>query len=96
MGLGGVSTLHNTWIEALVGTGVVGLTFVAFAFLVTLKRATVEALRGGGTIIPLLLLLVLFVRSATGSTFEVFQLEALLFLWVALSLRGTPEPQLSG
>jgi O-antigen ligase len=96
LGLDRVSTIHGTWIEALVGTGVVGITLLALAYLITFKRAVVAAIRDKTTIIPLLLLLVLAVRSITGSSFESFQEELLIFLWVALSLRGAePRPSQS-
>jgi O-antigen ligase len=92
LGLGNISTIHSTWVEALVGTGLVGISFLVLSLLVTLKRATVEAFRKTGTVIPLLLLLVLMVRSVTGATFEVFQFESVLFLWMAFRLRLDTGP----
>jgi O-antigen ligase len=96
LGLGNVSTIHSTWVEALVGTGLVGITVLGLSVLVTLKRATVDALRRDRSIIPLVLLLVLLVRGLTGATFEVFQLEAVLYLWVAFRLRSdTASPSIA-
>jgi O-Antigen ligase len=78
--------LHSTWVEALVGTGVLGLALLACSYLVSLARSLVEALRPHGWIVPLVLLTALGVRSLTGNTFESFQYEALIFLWLASSL----------
>jgi O-antigen ligase len=91
LGLSTTAGLHSTWIEALVGTGLLGLALLALSFLVSVWRALVEALRPNGWIAPAVLLAVISVRSLTGNTFESFQYEALIFLWLALSLRdGAP------
>jgi O-antigen ligase len=79
------STIHSTWVEALVGTGLIGLALLALSFLVTYRRALFKALRAGD-LVPVLLLTVLAVRSITGSTFEVFSYQAMIFLWLALAL----------
>jgi hypothetical protein len=55
--------------------------------VICLRRALRLALDRGGSILPLLLLVVLSVRSITGNSFESFQgLETVVFLWLALSL----------
>jgi O-antigen ligase len=83
------STIHGTWVEALLGTGVIGVAFLGASFLVLLARAAREALADQGRIVPILLLVVLSVRSLTGSTFEQMG-GALLFLVLALSFRDPP------
>ena len=91
LGLDVTSTIHSTWVEALVGTGVLGITLLAAAFFVTFLRATKLAFRDRGQLVPFLLLLVLLVRSFTGSTFESFQEEALVLFWLMLTLRSRAE-----
>jgi hypothetical protein len=55
--------------------------------LVTFWRALWVALDPDGWIVPVLLLGILGIRSATGNTFESFQYEALVFLWLAWAMR---------
>jgi O-antigen ligase len=87
LGLRDTGGIHNTWVEVLVGTGLVGLALLAAAAAVSLRRALALALDPRGSILPLLLLVVMLVRSATGNTFESFQgLETVTFMWLALSL----------
>jgi O-antigen ligase len=85
LGLQYTSGIHGTWPEALVGTGILGTTLLALAFLITVGRAIREA-RGAERVAPLLLLTVLAVRSVTGPTFESFLYTALLFLWLTISM----------
>jgi O-Antigen ligase len=85
LGLEFTSTIHGTWIEALVGTGLIGVSVLAASFLTTVRRALIAARRGAWTV-PLLLLTVLGVRSITGQSIESFNWPLLLFLWIALSL----------
>jgi len=80
------STIHSTWVEALVGTGVVGVTFLAASFLVLLRRAIRCALAPTGRIVPLVVLTVLAIRSVTGTTFEASGRSLLIFLAFALIL----------
>lgn len=82
-GLGTTSTIHGTWIEALVGTGVIGVALLGTALLVGWRRALVLA-RSRGDAVPLVLLTFLLVRSLTGPTIEVFGHAALLFLVLSL------------
>ena len=77
--------IHSTWVEALVGTGLIGLALLALSVLVTCKRAFVAA-RRSGDLVPVLLLAVLAVRTITGNTFEAFSDQAIIYLWLALSL----------
>jgi hypothetical protein len=87
MGADELAGLHSTWIEALLGTGLVGLALLALSFFVTFWRALREALAPDGWVVPVLLLGILGVRSVTGNTFESFQYEALVFLWLAWAMR---------
>jgi O-antigen ligase len=80
------STIHSTWIEALVGTGVVGIAFLAASFLVLLGRAIRNAMAAAGRVVPLVVLTVLAIRSATGTTFEASGRSVLIFLAFALIL----------
>lgn len=87
LGLRDTGGIHSTWVEALVGTGLVGLGLLLATLVICLRRALRLALDRGGSILPLLLLVVLSVRSITGNSFESFQgLETVVFLWLALSL----------
>jgi O-antigen ligase len=86
IGYSETATIHGTWVEALVGTGVVGTCLLALALLALWRDAVPEAVRQGGRIVPLALVSVLTVRSLTGSSFESLGLGALLILTLALSL----------
>jgi len=82
--------IHSTWVEALVGTGVIGLALLFGSFLVAYRRAILTALRGVG-LVPVLLLTVLAVRSVTGNTFETFSHQAIIFLWLAIAMSDERE-----
>lgn len=84
--------LHSTWMEALVGTGAIGVALLALSFVIALGRAFAEAFRPDGWVAPAALLLILGVRTLTGNTFESFQYEALVFLWLASSLPDVGRP----
>ncbi len=81
------SSIHGTWVEALVGTGLVGLALLVSAVLITAARAFREAMRPDGRIVPLVLVVSLLVRSLTGPTFEVAGSSSLLLLTIALMFR---------
>jgi O-antigen ligase len=81
------SSIHGTWVEALVGTGIIGVSLLAASFLICLGRALIESRRPGGRIVPIVLLSILLVRSITGPTFEVAGGASLLLLTIALLLR---------
>jgi len=84
------ATIHGTWIEALVGTGVVGTALLAASLLVLLQRALSVALRDG-RVIPVVLVVAMLVRSTTGSSVESLGLGALLLLVLALDTQAEPE-----
>jgi O-antigen ligase len=91
IGQGRVSTIHGTWIEALVGTGLVGLGLLAASVLIATARALREAIRPDGRVVPLVLLTILLIRSVTGPTFEVAGPASVQLLAIALLLRD-PSP----
>jgi len=74
------STIHGTWVEALVGTGIIGIAFLAAATLTVARRAFAEASHRGGRLVPIVMVVTLLIRSLTGSTFEVFGAPYLLML----------------
>jgi len=86
------ATIHGTWIETLVGTGLFGTALLLGSLLICWRRALIAG-RASGDVVPALLLAVLTVRSLTANTIESFGLEALLFLVIALGLRDAPPPQ---
>jgi O-antigen ligase len=88
IGLEDTATVHGTWIEALVGTGLVGTTLLAAAVLVLLRRALADALRRGGRVVPALLVTALIVRSVTGGSVESLGLGVLLLLVLAVDLEA--------
>ncbi|MEA2508111.1 MAG: exopolysaccharide production protein ExoQ [Actinomycetota bacterium] len=86
-GFQNTSTVHSTWVEALVGTGVLGTAALAIFLMITMRRAFLTALRPYGRIVPLLALSTLAVRSFTGDTFESGGLYCLLTLVFVMGLR---------
>ncbi len=83
LGLQQTSTIHSTWFEALLGTGLVGAAMLAAAYLALLVAALrcrgPDGAAAGGIAI------VLLIRSLTGSTVELFDVNTLLFGAVALA-----------
>jgi hypothetical protein len=79
LGLTETSSIHGTWVEALVGTGAIGCGLLAIAYLTALSRS----IRACDQFAVLLLALI-GVRSTTGSTIESFSAVGLLFLIAAL------------
>lgn len=76
------STIHSTWVEAYVGTGLLGVGLLAMALLSALVSAWSRAFHRG-TSLPLVLLVLVAVKSVTGSTIEIGSLLLLLFLVAA-------------
>jgi O-antigen ligase len=95
IGADGTSTIHSTWIEALVGTGVVGAALLVASLLVALRRSVAEGLRRSGRIVPALLITLLVVRSLTASTLGIFGPEVLLLLSISLTLPDSLFSQLA-
>lgn len=89
IGLQDTATIHGTWIETLVGTGLAGTVALAASVLVLLFSALTDALRPGGRVIPALLVTALIVRSVTGDSVESLGIGALLLLVFAVGLEGS-------
>ena len=85
LGLQDTSTIHSTWFEALLGTGIVGGALLAFAYLALLASALART-RGPDRSALLGMAIVLIVRSLTGTTVELF--DVLFLLFGALALGG--------
>jgi O-antigen ligase len=90
LGLQNTSTIHSTWFEALLGTGIVGTVLLAAAYLALLaaalsRHAEPECAAIVGIVV------VLLVRSLTGSTVELFDILFLLFGALALATRAPPR-----
>jgi len=77
------STIHSTWVEAYVGTGVLGTAALGVAFASAVV-GTVRLQRRTGDMLPLLILSVLAVRSITGTSIELAGLMLLAFILCAL------------
>jgi hypothetical protein len=88
------STIHSTWVEALVGAGVVGAGFLGLSF-VTAAFLAWRASGPGWHGLPLLLLAALSVRSITGTTFEMGSVFLPFFL-AAASMADFQRQQLRG
>jgi O-Antigen ligase len=86
LGYTSTSTIHGTWIEALVGTGVLGVGLLATFLLLMWRSALPDLLARDGLVYPGLLLIFFTVRSITGQTFEAFSDVTLVFLVLAYVL----------
>jgi O-antigen ligase len=84
-GFGDTNTIHSTWVETVVGTGVAGTALLAGALLVALRRGLNLARRMD--VVPLLLLIAIGIRSITGNTIESYRIATLFFLWAILCLK---------
>jgi O-antigen ligase len=92
LGLEETSTIHSTWFEALLGTGVVGTVFLAAAYLALLAAALArERDRDRTAIVGIVI--VLLIRSLTGTTVELFDVITLLFGALALAIRAPPTAE---
>jgi hypothetical protein len=86
LGYGAISTIHGTWIEALVGTGLVGIGLIVVALALVWRAALVDVFARDGLVYPALLLMFTTVRSITGSSIEIFGFGMLLLLVLAYRL----------
>ncbi|MGH2820957.1 MAG: O-antigen ligase family protein, partial [Actinomycetota bacterium] len=85
------SNVHSTWVETLVGTGILGSLFIVSCLAICCWRALNRGLRDRNEILPILILAVMGVRSLTGTSFEAFSLWAMVLLLLALVLEdGNP------
>lgn len=78
--------VHSTWVEALVGTGLVGFGLLASCLVLTFRWALRAARAPGGPLVPLALVTVLTVRSLTSNALEAFYFESFLLMAIAASL----------
>jgi O-antigen ligase len=85
------SNIHSVWVEAYVGTGVLGLSALGASFALAIFSAW-RVWRAGGDLWPLLLLTAFSVRSATGTAFEIPGMQAILFLSAILLLSDPQRP----
>jgi hypothetical protein len=76
--------IHSTWIEALVGTGLLGIALLGASFLFVAGSVVADQFRSDARIVPLLLVAVLGVHSITGNSFEALDWTTMVFLWLAL------------
>jgi O-antigen ligase len=86
LGYTGTSTIHSTWVEALVGTGVVGVGLLVAFVLLLWRSAIADLLSRTGLVFPGLLIAFTTVRSVTGTTFEIFGITGLMLLVLAYAL----------
>jgi O-antigen ligase len=91
--LGGntTSTIHGGWVEALVGTGIVGTVALGLSAIVAVRRSVARAIQRDAWGAPLLLLVVLLIRSLTGTSFEGMEYTTVIYLWLCLSLPDRPK-----
>jgi O-antigen ligase len=78
------STIHSTWVEALLGTGIVGTGLLALAFISGMR----QAFRARGSPLGLAvaaMLAFMCIRSITGTTVEIFDIGFLLFVGLAFT-----------
>jgi len=83
------ATIHNSWIEALLGTGVVGTFFLAISFLGAWGKVLREKMKYGTPVIAAVLMLALTIRALTGNSFESFSYWSLLYCFLVF---GLPSP----
>jgi O-antigen ligase len=74
LGFASTATIHSSWIEALVGTGVVGVIALAGAVGCVVRRAFRASM-----VVPMTLVTVLLVRSLTLGAFELTSMAFILF-----------------
>ena len=82
------STIHSTWVEALLGTGVVGVSLLLVYLLWAWAKSLSLALENARYAVPALLLSVITVRGLTGSSFEIFSYLNLVLFWIVMRLEG--------
>jgi O-antigen ligase len=82
LGRGVISTIHSTWIEAYLGVGIIGIALVAVIFL----QAAIAAWKiRANTLVPLLVLTGIAVRSITGTTIELAGGTLVFFLMIVFA-----------
>ncbi len=84
------SSIHSTWVEALIGTGLVGVACLGLSLLTALFRAFQAARGPVGRSSALVVLLILATRSVTGTGIEDAGYQLMVFLTVAAGLVSLP------
>lgn len=74
-----ISTIHSTWVEAYLGTGLIGVGLIVVIFMQALRTAW--RLRAV-TLVPVLVMASVAVRSITGSTIELAGSTLVLFAMI--------------
>lgn len=80
------STIHSTWIEALVGTGVAGVTLLGIMLSILLLHAVGDLFSRRSLVYPGLIIVFIAVTSITGTSFELFSFNTLVVLALAYRL----------
>lgn len=89
----GTSTIHGTWVEALLGTGIAGTAVLAASFVTGLRSAW-RARRHPVGVAVAGMIVFLVVRSITGTTVELFNVTFLIFValvFAATQLKEAPH-----
>jgi hypothetical protein len=86
---GFTSSIHSTWVEAYVGTGLLGVGFLAMA-AVTAGISSFRRALYDGYLLPAVLMTMMLVKSITGTTFELGSQVFLLFLLTASAAAERP------
>lgn len=80
-----ISTIHGTWFEALLGTGLIGGAVLLFAFLTALLEGwRIRSHPLGASLLGVLVFI--FVRTLTGTTVELFGLGFLVFVIAVIAV----------
>lgn len=80
------STVHSTWVEALVGAGAIGAGLLGLFLLITLMKAIYLGVRRRVSSSAAVIVAFIVIRSITGTTIEIFSLNTLLVLTVVLAM----------
>jgi O-antigen ligase len=92
LGLNEASTIHGTWVEVYVGTGILGTIALALFVLVALREGTrVRTV----SLAPLLIITVTLVRSLTGTTIELASVNLLVVLMLTIAAARTSVDQVA-
>jgi O-antigen ligase len=88
------SNLHSTWVEALVGTGLLGVCLLAMCYLGAIRGA-IRVLHLERNAIPISLLIAIGVRSLTGVSIESLGVASMILVGICLlgTSAGQPSPR---
>jgi O-antigen ligase len=91
---GFTSSIHSTWVEAYVGTGLIGVGLLALAALLA-GLGALRRVAWDHHLLPAVLMSMLLVKSITGSTFEIGGQLFILFLLTISAAADRPVPDLA-